>query len=214
VASTSDDLFGAIDAGDAATVVRLVSVDPSLASAPDAEGVSALLRARYRSDDAMVAAIREHVADLDVFEAAALGDEERVEALAAADPSLALEVSGDGFTALHLAAFFDGPVVARTLLDAGAIVDAPGTGWMTGTALHSAAAARNLAVADVLLAAGADVDARQAQGWTALHSAANNGDLAMIDRLLAAGADASATNDEGRTPADLTDDEAVLEALA
>ena len=64
--------------------------------------------------------------------------------------------SADGFTALHLAAFFGRPDAVRFLLDRGADVDAPGRGWMTGTPLHSAASARQTEVVAVLLDAGAD----------------------------------------------------------
>ena len=209
VASTSEDLFTAIEASDAERVRSLVDADPSCARSRDADGVSALLRARYRSDDAMVETIRPHAGDLDVFEAAAFGDTTRLRVLLRDDPSLALAFAGDGFTALHLAAFFDGIDAARTLLEAGAEVDAHGTGWMTGTALQSAVTAKNLPVCELLLAAGADPNTRQGQGWTPLHSAARNGDLATIDALLGAGADPSRANDEGRSPADVAADEAV-----
>ena len=50
MASTSEDLFAAIEAGDVARVRAMLEADPSLASARDAEGVSALMRARYRFD--------------------------------------------------------------------------------------------------------------------------------------------------------------------
>ena len=214
MASTSDDLFAAIEAGDVVRVRTLLADDPALARTRDAEGVTALLRARYRFDDDLVGAVRPHAGELDVFEASAFGDVGRLRSLLADDPSLATAVAGDGFTALHLAAFFDGPDVAHALLEAGADVDAHGTGWMTGTALQSAASARNLPVAEVLVAAGADPDARQGQGWTPLHSAAHNGDAAMIAVLLAAGADVTLADDEGRTAADHARDDATRAALA
>jgi uncharacterized protein len=213
VASTSEDLFAAIDEGDVARVRALLTDEPALGRARDAQAVSAMLRARYRFDDDLVDAVRPYAGDLDVFEASAFGDVGRLRSLLADDPSLAMSVAGDGFTALHLAAFFDGPDVARALVDAGADVDAHGTGWMTGTALQSAASARNLPVAEVLVAAGADPDARQGQGWTPLHSAAHNGDVAMIAVLLAAGADVTLADDEGRTAADHARDDATRAAL-
>ena len=214
MASTSEDLFAAIDESDVARVRTLLAEAPALGGARDAQGVSALLRARYRFDDGLVDAVRPHAGDLDVFEASAFGDVGRLRSLLADDPSLAMSVAGDGFTPLHLAAFFDGPDAARELVEAGADVDAHGTGWMTGTALQSAASARNLPVAEVVVAAGADPDARQGQGWTPLHSAAHNGDVAMIAVLLAAGADVTLADDEGRTAADHARDEATRAALA
>ena len=148
-----------------------------------------------------------------MFEAATFGDVARLADVLRDDPSPARAFTGDGFTALHLAAFFDGADAASALLDAGADPDAHGTGWMTGTALNSAAAARNLAVAEVLLAAGADPDARQGQGWTPLHSAAHNGDVA-IDRGAACGAARIlAQNEDGRSAADLATTDEVRASL-
>ncbi len=203
MASTVEDLFGAIEADDAGAVRRLLGDDPALASARDEHGVSALMRARYRSDGAVIAAIVEHRGELDVFEAATFGEVGRLAELLAADPALTASYSADGFTALHFAAFFGRPDAVRLLLERGAEVDALGRGWMTGTALHSAASRRQAENVRLLLEAGADPNVRQSHGWTALHSAAHNGDVASVEALLAAGADPAATNEEGRSVLDL-----------
>ena len=63
-------------------------------------------------------------ADLDVFDAAALGHVNELEILLGLDPTLASEVGGGGMTALHLAARFGHIGAARRLLDAGAEPDA------------------------------------------------------------------------------------------
>jgi ankyrin repeat protein len=201
VAST-EALFAAIEAGDAEAVRALVAADPRLASARDGEGVSALLRARYRADRAITAAHMAAGPDLDVFEAAAFGDLDRL-AFVGADPSAPAAVSADGFTPLHLAAFFGQTEAAALLLARGAEVDARGRGWMTGTPLHSAASGRHAAIVRLLLEAGADPDARQSSGWTPLHAAAHNGDLATVELLLGAGADPRALNDEGASVLEL-----------
>lgn len=203
MASTSDDLFAAIEAGDAGGVEAILDADPPVASARDASGVSALMRAIYRFDTDMVEMLSTRVEAFDVFEAAALGDVDRLEELLVAEPSLATAYSGDGFTALHLAAFFGGQAAAALLIEHGAEVDAFGRGWMTGTALHSAVSRLQSDVVHVLLGAGANPNARQSAGWTPLHAAAANGDLASVELLLAAGADPAVTNDEGRSVADL-----------
>jgi uncharacterized protein len=206
VASTRDDLFAAIDANDAARVRSLVEADPSLASARDDDGVSAVLHARYRSTGEIVEVLRAHVEELDVFEAAALGDVERLGDLLASNPTAVAERSADGFTPLHLAAYFGKADAVRTLLQAGADPDATGTGWMTGTALHSAVSARHRGVVAVLLEVGADPDVRQSGGWTPLHGAAHNGDLATTELLLARGADPGAIDDDGRSALDHADE--------
>jgi ankyrin repeat protein len=194
-----EGLFAAIEAGDVERVRSMVADDPPLASSSDGQGVSALMRARYRSDPELVAAVLSAGPTLDVFEAASLGDIDRLRGLLEGDPSLATAFSGDGFTALHFPAFFGGIEEARLLIERGADVDAHGRSWMTGTPLNSAAAGGHVDVARLLLDAGADPDARQASGWTPLHSAAHNGDLGMVGLLLARGADPAATNDDGAT---------------
>jgi ankyrin repeat protein len=161
--------------------------------------------ARYRMDATLVAAVRPHVERLNVFEAAAFGDLDRLTELLASNPELVAAWSGDGFTPLHLAAFFGQADAARLLLARGAPSDEPGRGWMTGTPLHAAAAGSHAAIVSMLLAAGADPNARQRSGFTPLHSAAANGDLTSVEALLAAGADPAATNDDGETPLDLAD---------
>ena len=118
MASASDDLFAAIDAGDADRVGAMLDADPTLAMARDHEGVSALLRARYRLDRALAEAVKARVAALDVFEAATFGDLDRLAVLLEADPGLTDRRSGDGFTAVHLAAFFGQDDAVRLLLGA------------------------------------------------------------------------------------------------
>jgi ankyrin repeat protein len=203
MASASEDLFAAIDAGDVDRVRATLDADPSLAMARDHEGVSALLRARYRRDRALVEVVKARVTSLDAFEAATFGDLDRIAVLLAADPDLAGRRSGDGFTVLHLAAFFGQDDAVRLLLARGADPDAGGTGWMTGTPLNAAASARHATVVALLLEAGADPDAVQRGGWTPLHSAAHNGDVRTVELLLSHGADPSAVDDDGRSVGDL-----------
>ena len=217
MASASEDLFAAIDAGDVDRVRATLDADPSLAMARDQEGVSALLRARYRRDRALVEAVKARVASLDAFEAATFGDLDRLAVLLADDPDLTGRRSGDGFTALHLAAFFGQDDAVRLLLARGADPDVPGTGWMTGTPLNAAASARHATVVALLLEAGADPDAVQRGGWTPLHSAAHNGDARTVELLLAHGADPSPVDDDGRSVGDMageSGDAATIAAIA
>jgi ankyrin repeat protein len=195
--STEGSFFAAIEAGATDEVRAMVASEPSLAAARDEHGVSAVMRARYRLDQALLDAVLSGDPALDVFEATSLGDVERVGELLGADPSAANAYSADGFTALHFPAFFGGVACARVLLERGADVDAHGRGWMTGTPLNSAAAGHHADVARLLLERGADPNARQGSGWTPLHSAAHNGDLDVVVLLLAHGADPAATNDDG-----------------
>ena len=57
MASTPEDLFDAIEAGDDARVKTLLEADPALASNRDTSGGSALMRALYRFDKPLIATL-------------------------------------------------------------------------------------------------------------------------------------------------------------
>ncbi|MEP6759103.1 MAG: ankyrin repeat domain-containing protein [Actinomycetota bacterium] len=203
MASTEEDLFALIAVSDVRGVRSLLADQPWLATDRDGDGVSALLRARYQLDRGLVAAVRDHVEELDVFEAASFGDLDRLSELLAEDPALVDAISGDGFTPLHLAAFFGQSDAVRLLLASGAAPDERGQGWMTGTPLSAAAAGGHTAIVLLLLEAGVDPNVQQAQGFAPLHAAAQNADVEAVRALLAAGADPAITNDDGVTAEEL-----------
>jgi uncharacterized protein len=168
--------------------------------------LSPLMQALYegRTEEAQsLAAAR---SDLDVFEAAAIGDVDRLRVLLDADPPLSTAWSDDGFTPLHLAAFFGHPEAARLLVERGADLEARSTNEqvaLDAAPMHSASAAGQLEVCRVLLDAGADVNAVQHGGYTALLDAAANGNDKLVEFLLERGADRTARLDDGRTFDDL-----------
>ena len=173
------------------------------------DAMSELMQALYqgRTDEAQsIAASR---SDLDVFEAAAIGDTGRLRTLLDADGSLATAWSDDGFTPLHFAAFFGHPEAARLLIERGADLEARSTNREfapNAAPLHSAVAARQRDVIELLLDAGADVNAVQHQGYTPLLEAAQSGDSELVELLLERGADPDARLDDGRTATDLARD--------
>jgi ankyrin repeat protein len=203
---TATDLFDAIDGDDPDRLRTILAESPSIAAARDDEGVSGVLHALYHGRPELAEMIAAALPRLDIFEAAALGRADRVRELLAADPGLARAQSPDGFTALHLPAFFGGPGTAdaaRALIEAGADVSARSENSFWVLPLHSAASGGHAEIVEVLLAAGAEPDPRQRHGWTPLHAAAQNGDLRSLEALLAAGADPALTNDDGRSATDL-----------
>lgn len=202
MATPVEELINAVTADDAVRVAELVAIDPTLASARDRDGVSALMLSRYRFDRATTEALLVADPDLDVFEATALGYIDRLHERLDEDPAQATAFSPDGFTALHFAAFFGKTEAARALLGAGATVDAYSRNDLWVQPLHSAASGRHHEVCRLLIAAGADVNARQRHGYTPLHAAAEHGDAELVELFLSAGADPSAPKDDGGTPAD------------
>lgn len=203
-----ETFFTAIRAGDVATVDRMLRERPVLALARNASGHSAVTWACYaRQAEVRDRLLAERPA-LDLFESAAVGDLASVRAHLARDPEGVRAFSHDGFTALHLAAYFAQPDVVGALLGAGADPAAVATNGSLLQPLHSAAAAHDLASVSALLERGAPVDARQAGGYTALMAAAQHDDRALAERLLAAGADPDARSDDGRAAADMADERA------
>ena len=202
MASPVEDLIDAINDDDATRVAELVTGDPSLASARDRNGVSAIMLSRYRFDRETTDALLAVDPDLDVYEATALGYIDRLRERLAEDHWRATAYSTDGFTALHFAAFFGKVEAARTLLDAGAVVNAYSVNELRVQPLHSAASGRHHEVCRVLIAAGADVNATQRHEFTPLHAAAKHGDAELVELFLSAGADPAARTEAGDTPAD------------
>jgi len=140
---------------------------------------------------------------LAIFAAAIQGDIEELTALLTANRSLVGLLSTDGWTPLHLAAFFGKTEAARLLLNKGALVTAKSTNAMANMPLHAASAGRHLEVSRLLIEHGAPVNARQHGGWAPLHAAAQNGDMELAKALIAAGADVNARAENNQMPLDL-----------
>ena len=215
---TSDSaLIAAIDAGDEPRVRQVLAESPREAAARDDAGVSATMHALYRGRADLAEIIAGALPELDLFEAAALGRLDRVMELVGAEPESVTSRSADGFTALHYPAFFgvsDAAAVTRTLLEAGADVNARSDNDFSVLPLHSAVAGGHDEVVALLVDAGADVNARQRHGFTPLHGAAQNGAPRTVDRLLAAGADRTARNDDGKSAADIAAEAGHVELAA
>ncbi len=207
----------AVKKGDRAVVDRMLDADPSLASAKDATGTSAVLLAHYYGKTEVAAALLSRAPTLDVFEAATAGDAKRVAALVDVDRSLADAVARDGYTPLGLAAFFKRRDVVRALLERGAKPNVPSRD-QGFTPLHSAVATdagtAEGEIVRLLLEAGADPNAKSREGGTPLHSAAFTGDLEIAELLLAYGADPNATDPKSLTPLDIARDRRNVEVAA
>lgn len=206
-------MLEAVSGGDAAAVERLLEADPALASARGADGVSAILQARYHGHAWMAERLADSVAELDLFEAAALGRVGRVDEMVRADPERVRSTAADGFTALHLAAFFGQLEATAVLLEHGAAPDAVAANPSRVRPLHSAAAGGHAAIVGLLLERGADPDARQHGGYVPLHASAALGDVVSVRLLLDHGADRALRTDDGRLAADLASGDGLAELL-
>lgn len=196
-------MIEAVQRGDAAAVEALVAASPGAAAERDAQGTSAILHAAYARRDDLVELLRPHTGPLDVWEAAALGDEARLSEMVVAQPDLVTAEAGDGFFPLALAAFFGRKACVELLLGRDADVGQRAGNPMQVQALHAAMVAADADIVRALLDAGADADARQQGGITPLMAAAGGGSDELVRLLVEAGADPQLRDDAGRTAADL-----------
>lgn len=159
--------------GDVSRVRELVRSNPELLTLRLSSGESPLMAALYRGQSAVVDELVQLGADVDVFAAAATG---RLDALreTLATPGAVDSYSYDGWTPLHLSAFFGHVAAARELIAAGADVGAVSRNGLTNTPLHAATAGKHSDVALLLLEARADAHVLDSGGHTAERIAVEN----------------------------------------
>lgn len=189
--------------GDLNEVRAALAADPSLLNATNESGQSSFLLAKYYRQEEAAQYLLSLNPKLDVFTLCVAGRRPDVLAEIERNPALLEAHSSDGWTPLHLAAFFGHPELAAALLNRGADIEARSTNSMKNTPLHAAAAGGHAAVVEMLAKRGADVNARQEGGWTALHAAAQAGNREMVELLLANGADVQARAGNHQSALDL-----------
>ncbi len=199
----SKDFFDAIRAGDRDKVNALLAADPALLTVQDDKGNNAFVAAKYAHRNEIAAMLLERGVPLDFFAACMAGAGDRVKEMLDADPTLTNSYSHDGWTPLHLAAFFAQPCAVDALLARGANVNARARNATNNMPLHAGASGRDMAVVRALVEHGADVNARQEGGWTALHAAALSGDVEMARFLISKGADVETRASNNQNALDL-----------
>ncbi len=191
-------IFAAIENGDVEQVEHLVVADPNWARSRK-RGAGPLLYAHYCGQAEVVRSLRASHPRLNPFEAAALGDlsalEEELPQVRDLDA-----LSEDGWSPLHLGAFFGHLGVVRLLLDRGASVSVVSANPEGNQPLHAAVTRGWADIAVELLEAGADPNVPQITGYTSLHLAAHRGDDRIVSLLLDAGAEVAVFSDKGESP--------------
>lgn len=183
-----EDLWLAICEGDHAAVEAIVEQRPDLARGRTDEGLPWTLAAVYRGHPGVADLLLRHGAELDPFSAAALGRTDQLKVLLDRGEAGLQELSPDGWTPLHLAAFFGHRETAAMLIDRGADTAARSKNEIANTPLHAAIAGGRAVVAELLIERGADVNA-VANGLTPLDIAAGREDQEMMTYLIAHGAE-------------------------
>ncbi len=182
---------------------KLLYREPDLINQTTDSGESPLIAALYNGKMEIVDYLLEKGISVTIHEAAALGDDQTIGFLLDYEPKLITEYSYDGWTALHLAAFFGAQEAVQLLLDRGADLYVVSQNHLQNLPIHAAAAAKRSAIVLMLLEKGCDVNRRQKNGQTLLHMAVSHYDLNMVRMLLDFGADGTIRDDFEHTPLDI-----------
>jgi uncharacterized protein len=195
-----------IKARDFNAVRKALDDQPELLNEAVEEAPSPILMAIYYGQIDVAHLLRDRSGELDLQEAAALGDLHELESILARDADIN-EYSSDGFFPLGYAAHFGHVEAVRCLLSKGADVNQVSRNPLGVTPLHATLANGHKEIAKLLIESGADVDAAQAgESWTPLHYCAYNGDRETAELLLDHCPCLDAKDNHGRTPAELADE--------
>ncbi len=199
----ADDFFNIVQSSDDALVAAFR--DSGRSALYDKAGASLVLVCIYRGREPAAHALVAAGHRLGLHESAALGDMTRLAAALDAAPWSVDLLSPDGWTALHLAAFFGRADMARALIARGAAADVWSRSFERNLPIHAAAASRSedMSILEVLIPATADIDTIQEEGYSPLLIAASVGKRAWVERLIQAGADPGRRTKDGKGLADL-----------
>ena len=189
--------FELADADDADGLMAALAGVPTTRPVRNLAGETLFQFCTYRGRAKCVAALKAR-APLGFHEAAISNDAERVAALLDAGSWAIDTLSPDGWTALHLAAFFGSDAAVMVLIERGADATIWARAFESNLALHAACAGRRLGKAAFakLVAATGDPDIRPKSGYTPLMEAASVGFADAVEVLIAAGADKTARHPE------------------
>lgn len=204
VAQLRNEMLEAITHNNLEKVTELLRKDSSLVNASNSKGETAVLIATYLRANDIKELLINHGAELNIFEAAAVGNTKRVRELLERSPELISAYGPDGFQPLSMAVHFGNTETVKLLLDLGANVNGRSKdGSLNNMAIHAAIMGNYEHIIMMLIQYGADVHAicegSLRSGYTVLHVAAYFGHDSLVKLFLNQGVDPTARNDDGYT---------------
>ena len=194
-------LMHAIQNRDTEAARAALARDASQATDPLPGGLSPLMFALYNGAQEIAELLRAY-RPLSLHEAVALDDTPAVARHVLDAPDAIRRHSVDGWTPLHLAAFFGQRDALLVLIGLGAPIDSISENPMQNTPMHAAIAGpAGEQMAPLLIGFGADVHHVGGSGITALHLAATRGFNGLTRLLMARGVDRSLKTEDDKTAA-------------
>jgi ankyrin repeat protein len=202
-------LFDAIRRGDMVAISDALARTPALLDARDADGASpltiALLAEQAVAADLLLA--RGYLPD--VVESAWIGDWDRFESLAQAEPAAVLARHPLGGPAMTAAARGGAGDQIWRVFSKGGVPDPPDREPTSPSPARAALEHRDLALAELtvatLLSNGGNPNAAQPGGCTILHAAAARGSVELVEMLVRKHADVDARDEHGRPAIELAE---------
>lgn len=198
--SIQEEFLEAIKNGDRTKIEHLLETNHSLARSKTSTGVSATVFALYNGNAQAAATIAAKKGQLDIFEAASLGQLTQVKELIRHNSSLVNSYSADGFTPVALAAYLGQKETVECLIENGAEVNAVAKNTTGYTPLTGAVSQNHTEIAKMLVNGGANVNHSYEGGFTPLTHAAFSGNIELVRFLLDHGADPNTKTSGGRSP--------------
>ena len=190
----------AIAARDSQSAIRMTTADPQLLTVQVSGGLTPIAAAAYAGAWDLVRWFAELGGIANVTDAI-FADDDEAGSLLDLHPDQVNAYTNDGFTPLHVAAYFGRNAAAIDLISRGADVNAVSRNELKNTPLHAAiAGSASEAVVEMIVERGADIHSGDPP---ALHLAAANGRAETIRFLRERGASSSVRCKDGKTAADL-----------
>jgi ankyrin repeat protein len=207
LSAETDAFRRAVLVGDLKAVQQGLERDPALLYSRDAHGQSVYLLACYAGQTAVASFFESKGLELDVYEAAASGKVDRVNALLRAAPGMVNMPNLAGDTPLHVAALCHRSEVIENAIAYGPDFAMRNPKRKNATAAHlglqAAPKEAAEAIAFAMIGNGLDPNLATADGDTILHCAARRDYPRVIRLLLQKGANAEGKNAVGQTALDI-----------